>query len=404
MVLITPPLLALIAMNIVVLALSFIGWRKQQKAHENFIRLDTLLTAQNQWSEQQRQQIPQLILNLKNEFSEYRNNFDQHQLNTLKILVDTLNQNAETIDKRQEKLSQIIEIKLKEISGQVDHRLAESFEKSTATFADVVKRLAIIDQAQKKITELSSHMVSLQEVLVDKRSRGVFGEAQLNNLIQNVIPPGHYALQHTLSNGKRADCVLLLPTGFLAIDAKFPLESYQTMMNIDLAESDRHSARLQFRQDIRKHIYDIASKYIIPPETFDGAVMFIPAESIFAEIHAHYPGLVEEAQKAKVWMVSPTTMMAVLTTALAVLKDAATRKQVHVIQEHLSYLSQDFSRFQKRMENLARHIDQAQMDVKEVRTSADKITQRFVQIERVELEEAIPASPNASPAVIEEVF
>ena len=138
---------------------------------------------------------------------------------------------------------------------------------------------------------------------------------------------------------------------------------------------------------IFEHIQDIASKYIIPNETFDGAVMFIPAESIFAEIHAHYPALVEEAQKAKVWMVSPTTMMAVLTTALAVLKDAATRKQVHVIQEHLGYLSQDFTRFQKRMENLARHIDQAQIDVKEVRTSADKITQRFTQIERVELEE-----------------
>lgn len=384
-------LLVLLAINLAVLALTSIVWRKQQKSHENFIRLDTLLSAQNQLGEQQRQQIPQLILNLKNEFSEYRNNFDQHQLNTLKVLVDTLHQNAQTIDKRQDQISDRIEVKLKEISGQVDRRLAESFEKSTATFTDVVKRLAIIDEAQKKITELSSYVVSLQEVLVDKRARGVFGEAQLTNLIQNVIPAGHYALQHTFSNGKRADCVLFLPNGFLAIDAKFPLESYQIMMNIDLSESDRHTARLQFRQDIRKHISDIASKYIIPHETFDGAVMFIPAESIFAEIHAHYPGLVEEAQKMKVWMVSPTTMMAVLTTALAVLKDAATRKQVHVIQEHLSYLSQDFARFQKRMENLARHIDQAQIDVKEVRTSADKITQRFVQIERVELEEAVPA-------------
>jgi len=381
---ITISFLALLAINITVLALCFSGWRKQQRAHEHSIRLEALLTAQNQLSEQQK--IPQLIFNLKNEFSEYRNNFDQHQLNTLKILVDTLNQNAEKLDKRQAELSERVEVKLKEIGGQVDRRLAESFEKSTATFTDVVKRLAIIDEAQKKITELSSYVVSLQEVLVDKRSRGVFGEAQLVNLIQNVIPAGHYALQHTLSNGKRADCVLFLPNGCLAIDAKFPLESYQTMMNIDLPESDRHSAKLQFRQDIRKHIYDIANKYVISHETFDGAVMFIPAESIFAEIHANYPALVEEAQRAKVWMVSPTTMMAVLTTALAVLKDAATRKQVHVIQEHLGYLSQDFARFQKRMENLARHIDQAQIDVKEVRVSADKITQRFTQIERVELE------------------
>ena len=239
--------------NIILIALSILVWRKQQTAHENFIRFNTLLTAQNQLSEQQRQQIPHLLLNLKNEFSEYRNNFDQHQLNTLKVLMDTLNQNAQMIDKRQNELSERIEVKLKEIGGQVDHRLAESFEKSTATFADVVKRLAIIDQAQKKITELSSYVVSLQEVLVDKRARGVFGEAQLTNLIGNIIPAGHYALQHTFSNGKRVDCVLFLPTGCLAIDAKFPLESYQTMMNIDLPDSERHSARIQFRQDIRTY-------------------------------------------------------------------------------------------------------------------------------------------------------
>lgn len=383
-------LIIFIFFNFVFITLLILVWRKQQKAHENFIHFNALLTAQNQLSEQQRQQIPHLILNLKNEFNEYRNNFDQHQLNTLKVLTDTLNQNAQIIDKRQDQLSERIEAKLKEISGQVDRRLTESFEKSTATFTDVVKRLAIIDQAQKKITELSSHVVSLQEVLRDKRARGVFGEAQLASLISNIIPEGHYALQHTFSNGKRVDCALFLPTGSLAIDAKFPLESYQTMMNIDLSDQERQSARLQFRQDIRKHIHDIASKYIIVNETFDGAVMFIPAESIFAEIHANYVGLVEEAQKAKVWMVSPTTMMAVLTTALAVLKDAATRKQVHVIQEHLGYLSRDFMRFQKRMENLARHIDQAQIDVKEVRTSADKITQRFTQIERVELKETAP--------------
>jgi DNA recombination protein RmuC len=375
----------LIVISLISIVLHFVLWFKQQKSHENFIRLDTLLARQNELTEQQCVQATDLINHLKNEFSEYRNNFDQHQLNTLKVLVDTLTQNAEKMDKRQEKTSENIEIKLKEISGQVEKRLTESFEKSTATFTDVVKRLAIIDQAQKKITELSTHVVSLQAVLSDKRSRGVFGEVQLANLIQNVIPANHYALQHTLSNGKRPDCVLFLPNGLLAIDAKFPLESYQTMTNMQFSEPERQNAKTQFRQDIRKHIHDIASKYMIPGETFDGTVMFIPAESIFAEIHAHYPGLVEESQKARVWMVSPTTMMAVLTTALAVLNDVETRKQVHVIQEHLGFLSKDFARFQKRMENLAKHIDHAQMDVKEVKTSADKITQRFTQIERVEL-------------------
>jgi DNA recombination protein RmuC len=379
-------LTVLLVVSLCSLITSLLFWRRQQKTHENFIRLDVLLTAQNRAIEQQRDQGVQILLDLKNALSEYRSNFDQHQINTLKMLVDTLNQNAQGLDKRQEQMAMRIEVQLREISQQVEKRLADSFEKSTATFTDVVRRLAIIDQAQKKITELSSHVVSLQQVLADKRSRGVFGEVQLQNLIQNVIPATHFSLQHTLSNGKRADCVLRLPNGLLAIDAKFPLESYQTMTNIELSEPERQIAKTQFKQDIRKHITDISSRYIIPVETFDGAVMFIPAESIFAEIHAYYPGLVEEAQKAKVWIVSPTTMMAVLTTALAVLKDADTRKQVHIIQEHLGYLSQDFLRFQKRMENLARHIDQAQVDVKEVRTSADKITQRFTQIERVELE------------------
>lgn len=379
----------LLAIALALLILNLLFWHKQQKLHDQLIRLDTRLSAQNQLIEQQRDQGSQIVLSLKSSLNEYRNNFDQHQLNSLKTLVDTLNQNAQMLDKRQEALSNRIEGKLKEISGQVDKRLTDSFEKSTATFTDVIKRLAIIDQAQKQITELSSHVVSLQEVLLDKQSRGVFGEAQLANLIQNIIPAPYYALQHTFSNGKRVDCVLFLPNGYLGIDAKFPLESYQTMTNISLSEANRQTARMQFRQDIRKHINDIAAKYIIPNETFDGAVMFIPAESIFAEIHGHFPGLVEEAQKAKVWMVSPTTMMAVLTTALAVLKDAATRKHVHVIQEHLGHLSQDFLRFQKRMDNLAKHIDQAQVDVKEVRTSADKITQRFTQIERVELEEKV---------------
>ena len=181
----------LIVISLISFTLNFALWLKQQKSHENFIRLDTLLAKQNELTGQQSVQSTHLIRDLKNEFSEYRNNFDQHQLNTLKILVDTLTQNAEKMDKRQEKISQTIEMRLKEISGQVEKRLTESFEKSTATFTDVVKRLAIIDQAQKKITELSSHVVSLQEVLSDKRSRGVFGEIQLANLIQNVIPANH---------------------------------------------------------------------------------------------------------------------------------------------------------------------------------------------------------------------
>lgn len=278
---------------------------------------------------------------------------------------------------------------LHNLTHQVQNRLTEGFEKTSATFMDVVKRLALIDEAQKKITELSQHVVSLQDVLIDKRARGAFGEVQLAALIANVLPPTHYALQHTLSNQKRADCILFLPqpTGNLVIDAKFPLETYQKLMNCDALAPERKNLQQQFRVDLQKHIKDIAEKYIIPEETADGAIMFIPAESIFAEIHANYPEIIALSQRLKVWLVSPSTLMAVLTTARAVLKDDATRQQVHIIQKHLHALADDFQRFEKRMDKLTKHIDLAHQDVNEVNTSAKKISQRFQKIEAVELEQ-----------------
>jgi DNA recombination protein RmuC len=276
---------------------------------------------------------------------------------------------------------------LNSLSQNIHTKLSEGFEKTSATFIDIVKRLAIIDEAQKKITELSVHVVSLQDILNDKRSRGAFGEVQLSTLITNMLPSTHYSMQHTLSNQKRADCVLFLPepTGNIVIDAKFPLETYQKLMNLNNV-TDKKLLQQQFRQDLNKHIKDIAEKYIIPNETTDGAVMFIPAEAIFAEIHANYPEIIALAHRSKVWLVSPSTLMAVLTTARAVLKDDATRKQVHIIQKHLQALAEDFGRFEKRMDKLYRHIDSAHQDAGEVQISAKKITQHFQRIESVELE------------------
>lgn len=314
-----------------------------------------------------RQEIQTLLKTFEKEQIELRQRFDQHQINSLITIQDSLHK----------------------ITKEVDNRLTLGFEKTTATFADVMKRLTIIDEAQKKITELSSDVVNLREILVDKRSRGAFGEVQLVTLIRNVMPEAHFSLQHTLSNGKRVDCLLLLPapSGNIGIDSKFPFESYQTLIKPNLSEIEKHQVEQRFRTDLRKHIEDIAAKYILPPETAEGAMMFIPAEAIFAEIHAHFPDIVELAQREKVWMVSPTTMLAVLTTARAVLKDADTRKQVHVIQEHLGLLSKDFTRFAERMDNLARHIDQAHKDVNEVHSSSKKITSRFEKIEKVDLKE-----------------
>lgn len=381
----------------------FIIWSLQKNANHSdreMIRLQERLSQQSN----DRENIQKLLENQQKSQQEQRQRFDEHQINSLKLIQDslqkamseirtqvssTLTKNSEALEKRVEKLTIETEKRLKEISKEVDKQLTAGFEKTTATFTDVVKRLAIIDQAQKKITELSSNVVSLQAVLSDKKSRGAFGEVQLASLIRNMIPETHFSLQHTLSNGKRPDCVLFLPkpTGDIAIDAKFPLESYRLLSKENTNPVERKQAETRFRLDIRKHISDIADKYIIENETSDGAMMFIPAEAVFAEIHAHFPELVDDAHRARVWLVSPTTMMAILTTARAVLKDEATRKQVHIIQEHLVALSKDFSRFQKRMDSLAKHIDQASQDVDLVHKSSQKITSRFSKIEQVELQQ-----------------
>jgi len=339
------------------------------------------------------------IFNFKLELLEKLNLFNQNLQNSLnkglqegrKESTENLNKilesNTRLLAERVQYLNQTTLQALQEINQQVEKKLSQGFEKTTATFTDVIKRLALIDQAQQKISELSTNVVSLKDILQDKRSRGAFGEIQLESLIKNLMPERTFSLQHTLSNGKRCDCLLYLPapTGNIVIDAKFPLENFQKLFTPDIDELSKKIAEQNFKKDIKTHIQDIASKYILPPETAEGAVMFIPAESIFAEIHAHHPDLVDYAHQSKVWMASPTTMMAILTTAKAVLKDDATKQQVHIIQAHLGLLAKDFDRFQKRMDDLERHINQANDDVKNINISAKKITHRFEKIESVDL-------------------
>ncbi len=296
-----------------------------------------------------------------------------------------------------ESLTKTNDARLNEISGKVNERLDEGFKKTNETFVNVIARLATIDEAQKKIDGLTTNVVSLQQLLGDKRSRGAFGEVQLETIIKNVLPTNAYELQYTFSNRVRADCVLKLPepTGLIAVDSKFPLENYERM----LAEGADRATPAAFKADVRKHIDDISSKYIIHGETGDGAVMFLPAEAVFAEIHAHHRDLVEYAARKRVWIVSPTTMMAVLNTALAVLKDVETRKQVHVIKDALGKLGGDFGRFQARMDDLAKHIGQVSKDVELVHTSSKKITEQFHKIEKVEIEPAL--SPPAAAGSVE---
>ena len=291
-----------------------------------------------------------------------------------------------------ESLNTKIDARLGEIAGKVNEGLDEGFKKTNETFVSVMTRLATIDEAQKKIESLTGSVVSLQELLGDKRARGAFGEVQLEGLVRNVLPPNAWEMQATLSNGTRVDCLLRLPppTGLVAVDSKFPLENYHRMFEAGVNDVDHALAQKQFRADIRKHVDDIAKKYIIPNETSDGAVMFVPAEAVFAEIHAHHAETVEYASARRVWIVSPTTLMAVLNTARAVLKDVETRKQIHVIKDSLSRLAVEFGRFDDRMKDLAKHIRQAYDDVEKVQVTSGKISQRFAQIEGVELDDEAP--------------
>jgi len=301
----------------------------------------------------------------------------------------SLKRNLDSLNKMFNELRQSTDRHMKEINERVEDRLKKGFEQTNKIFIDIKERLNQIDQAQKRISELSNNVVSLQKTLDNKGARGAFGEVQLAEIVKDMIPEKFCKFQYTLSNEKRPDCVILLPppTGKLIIDAKFPLENYKQMLNPNSTQEDKNNAQTLFKRDIKKHIKDISGKYILPGETADGAVMFIPSEAVFAEIHAHHPDLVKESQLKRVWMASPTTLMALLTTARAVLADDERSKQAKIIHEHLSALAVEFNRFSKRMDDLAKHINLAHEDVNKINISAKKITDKFEQIENTELDD-----------------
>jgi len=308
-------------------------------------------------------------------------------------LAQDLNQSRDTMTQSLAGTTQALTAKigehLEQISGKVSERLDEGFRKTNETVVNVMQRLATIDAEQKKIESLTGSVVGLQELLGDKKSRGAFGEVQLEALVRNVMPSSAFEMQYTLSNGNRVDCVLRLPepTGMVPVDSKFPLENYHRMFEAGANETDRSLAQRQLRADLKKHVDDIGGKYIIAGETSDGAVMFVPAEAVFAEIHAYHAEVVDYAMARRVWIVSPTTLMAVLNTARAVLKDVETRKQIHVIKEALTRLAVEFARFEERMRDLAKHIRLAHEDVEKIQVTGGKIAQQFQRIESAEIEE-----------------
>ena len=282
------------------------------------------------------------------------------------------------------------------LAGLVSERLERSEKATGQVITDLRERLARIDEAQKKIGDLSTQVVSLQQILTNKQARGAFGEVQLNDLVSSALPPSAYALQHTLSTGARVDCLLKLPNppGSIAIDAKFPLESYHALRAVAPGDTQAlTTAQRAFQAAMRKHITDIRDKYIVAGETAESALLFLPSEAIYAELHANFGGVVDESYRARVWIVSPTTMMATLNTVRAVLKDVQMREQAGEIQKLVNLMMGDTRRLQQRVDNLKKHFAQTETDLRDIDTSTSQIMRRGERIQAVELGEQPEALP-----------
>ena len=290
---------------------------------------------------------------------------------------------------------QLMENRLAEVQRFMGESLTGSSMRTARSLGDLQQRLETIDKAQANIEKLSGNVLSLQDILANKQTRGAFGEIQLNDIVAKALPPDAYTMQATLSNGKRADCLIHLPNppGPLAIDAKFPLEAYEALRR---AENPRQvqEANMALRAAVRTHIKAISDKYIIEGETADGALMFLPSEAVYAELHANFPEIVREGFAARVWIVSPTTCMATLNTMRAILKDARLREQTGAIRKELAELYKDIERLSERVGNLDRHFGQAAKDIEEIKISSDKAGKRARRLDAFDFEElALPIVP-----------
>ena len=330
---------------------------------------------------------------IKKSINEELNRFKQ---DITKMGDEQIKENKESLLNNFSKLQEQVEKRLEEINGKVEARLSKGFEETNKTFTSIIERLTKIDEAQKKIELLSKDVVSLQDILSDKKSRGTFGEVQLHQILASVFGERNdaiYELQKEIfyPTGEKAglvDAVLKLPepTGMLPIDSKFPLENYRRMLDMTLTEDERKESVKKFRNDLKGRI-DETSKYIVPGSTSTFAIMFVTAEAVFAEIHAYYSGAVEYAQQNNVFIASPTTLMAVLSTAQAILRDQERSKLAEQIRIYLNELNQEFSRYRTRWDKLSTHIGQVSKDVEEIHITTQKISQKFERISKAELPE-----------------
>ncbi|MFI3260369.1 MAG: DNA recombination protein RmuC [bacterium] len=289
-----------------------------------------------------------------------------------------------------EKMSDKIECKLNYINNEVNSRIDKNFEKSDKTFSNVLERLARIDEAQKKIDSLSTEIVSLQNILTDKKTRGTFGEVNLEYILNNAFgssSSGVYKTQYKFNTGTICDALLYapLPLGIIAIDSKFPLENYRKMTDRTKSREERGIFEKYFINDLKKHINDISSKYIIPGETGDEAIMFLPAEAIFAEINAYYPEILNYAQNKKVWITGPTTLISTLSIISMVLKNVQRDKFTKVIHNELNKLGVEFSRFKDRWDKLSVSVKTVNSRIDDLHITGEKISKRFDSINSVEL-------------------
>ena len=295
---------------------------------------------------------------------------------------------SEAQAKAQLSLINMMEERLSKVQLQMNENLSHSSRRTAQSLGDLQQRLATIDKAQEKITKLSGDVLSLQDILSNKQTRGAFGEIQLTDIVSKALPSDGFDLQATLSNGRRADCLIKLPNppGPIVIDSKFPLEAYEALRNAS-SEVETSAAVRLFKTSVRKHIKDISERYIIEGETAEGAILFLPSEAVYAELHANYSEIVREGFSARVWIVSPTTCMATLNTMRAILKDARMREQAGAIRKELTSLYQDVDRLGVRVESLDRHFNQAAKDISDIKISADKAGRRAKRLDNFDFEE-----------------
>ncbi|GHF07777.1 DNA recombination protein RmuC [Aliiroseovarius zhejiangensis] len=286
--------------------------------------------------------------------------------------------------------------------SELQERMKESLQgntvKTTESLTQLQERLAVIDKAQDNITRLSGDVLSLQDILSNKQTRGAFGEIQLHDIVSKALPKDSYDLQQTLSNGKRADCLIHLPNppGPIVIDSKFPLEAYEALRNAD-TQYELNEAAKAMKVAVKAHIKAISEKYIIEGETADGALMFLPSEAVYAELHANFPELVREGFEARVWIVSPTTCMATLNTMRAILKDARMREQAGEIRKMLKNLHRDVELVVERAGKLESHFDQARRDVEGITTAAERAGRRAARLDNFDFEELSDGAENVVP-------